>query len=134
MNDIEIHKAASQIITDGFVSAGIKDGDEFKALAKLLTARKMTVDKFGEEHFEDDNMAIGRGVELTLRLKRLLDNKVAEMGEVKVQHHMAPEDISRLEDIAKELKSLEYRLNSDRVQQGVIDVTTSMATTNHSAV
>lgn len=123
MNEIEVQRAASQIIREGFESAGIKEGDEFRALAGLLVARKMTVDKYGEEHWESDNGAIGKGVELVLRLKRLLDTKVQEMGEVKVQHHLAPEDIGRLEDIAKELVNLEMRLNSDKVQRGeVIEV------------
>lgn len=122
-NEVEVYKVASHIIAEGFKSAGIKDGDEFVSLKKLLTARKMTVDKFGEEHFEDDNTAIGRGVELTLRLRRLLDNKVEEVKGLTVEHKISSEDISRLESIAKELKSLEQKLSKDKVQQGhVIDV------------
>lgn len=127
-NEIEIQKAATQIINEGFKSAGIKEGDEFKSLAKLLTARKMTVDKFGEEHFEDDNTAIGRGVELVLRLRKLLDNKVEDIKSSTITHKMAPEDISRLESIAKELKGLEKRLVTDKVQQGeIIDVQVTVA-------
>lgn len=122
-NDIEIYKAANQIILDGFKEAGIKDGDEFKALAKLLVAQKMTVDKYGEEHYEDDNTAIRGGVELVLRLRRLLDNKVDEIKDISVTHRMAPGDIDRLEAIAKELKGLESRLVDDKIQQGqIIDV------------
>lgn len=122
--DLEVYKVASHIITEGFKSAGIKEGDEFKALAKLLQARKMTVDKFGEEHWEDDNTAIGRGVELTLRLRRLLDNKVEEVKALSVEHRLAPGDIERLESITRELKSLESRLKTDKIQQGeVIDAT-----------
>lgn len=127
-NEIEIQKAATQIINEGFKSAGIKEGDEFKSLAKLLTARKMTVDKFGEEHFEDDNTAIGRGVELVLRLRKLLDNKVEDIKSSTVTYKMAPEDISRLESIAKELKGLEKRLVTDKIQQGeIIDAQVTVA-------
>lgn len=123
-NDVEIYKVASHIIAEGFKSAGIKDGDEFIALKKLLNAKKMTVDKIGEEHFEDDYTAIGRGVELTLRLRRLLDNKVEDVKSATVTHKMLPEDIDRLEAIAKELKGLETRLKSDKIQQGeIIDAT-----------
>lgn len=128
MQDIEVRKAAAHIISEGFKKVGIKDGDEFKALAKLLTAQKMTLDKFGEEHYEDDNTAIRGGVELVLRLKRLLDNKVDEIKDVSITHKMAPEDITRLESIAKELKGLERRLVSDKVQQGVIIETISVTT------
>lgn len=120
--EVEVYKVASHIISAGFKEAGIKEGDEFKALAKLLTARKMTVDKFGEEHFEDDNTAIRGGVELVLRLRRLLDNKVEDMKDISVTHKLAPEDIDRLEKIAAELRGLESRLVMDKVQQGIIDV------------
>ncbi len=121
--EIEIQKAAAHIISAGFKSAGIKDGDEFLALGKLLKARKMTVDKFGEEHWEDDNTAIRGGVELVLRLRRLLDNKVDDIKSATVTHKIAPEDIDRLENIAAELKGLESRLLTDKIQQGeIIDV------------
>lgn len=119
----EVQKAAAEIISDGFKAAGIKSGDEFAALAKLLKARKMTVDKFGEEHWEDDNTAIRGGVELVLRLRRLLDVKVAEIGQVAVTHKIAPEDIGRLEKITAELRGLEERLVLDKTQQGhIIDI------------
>lgn len=122
-SEVEIYKAASQMIKDGFKGAGIEDGDEFKALAKLLIARKMTVDKFGDEHWEDDNTAIGRGVELVLRLRKLLDNRVEEVKAMSVEHRISAEDIERLETIASELKGLESRLVGDKVQRGeVIDV------------
>lgn len=121
--ELEVYKAASHIITAGFESAGIKDGEEFVALKKLLKARKMTVDKYGEEHYEDDNTAIGRGVELTLRLRRLLDNKAEEVKSATVTHKISPEDIDRLEKISAELRGLETRLVKDKVQQGaIIDV------------
>ncbi len=121
--DLEIQKAAVHIISEGFKSAGIKEGDEFVSLKKLLTARKMTVDKFGEEHWEDDNGSIRGGVELVLRLRRLLDNKVDDVKSATVTHKIAPEDIDRLEKIAAELKGLESRLMVDKIQQGeIIDV------------
>lgn len=122
-NDVEVYKVASKIISEGFESAGIKEGDEFKALGKLLTARKMTVDKFGEEHWEDDNTAIRGGVELVLRLRRLLDNKVEDIKDISVTHKISSDDIYRLEKIAAELRGLETRLLIDKVQQGdIIDV------------
>ena len=121
--NIQVQKAAAHIIEAGFRSAGIKDGDEFASLAKLLKARKMTVDKFGEEHWEDDNTAIRGGVELILRLRRLLDNKLDDIKSATVTHKIDSADISRLEAIAKELKGLEARLVTDKTQNGeIIDV------------
>lgn len=119
-NNVEIYKAASHIISEGFKSAGIKEGDEFKALAKLLTAKKMTVDKYGEEHWEDDNTAISRGVELTLRLRRLLDNKVDESKGPVVTHKFASEDLKVLERISADLMKLKNMQLSDPVQNGEI--------------
>ncbi len=122
--DLEIQKAASHIIMEGFKSAGIKEGDEFVALGKLLSAKKMTVDKYGEEHWEDDNSAIRGGVELVLRLRRLLDNKVDDIKSATITHKISSEDIDRLEKIAAELAGLEARLVTDKVQQGeIVDVT-----------
>lgn len=118
----EVYKTAAHIIEAGFKEAGIKDGDEFKALAKLLTAKKMTVDKYGEEHWEDDNTAIRGGVELVLRLRRLLENKAAGIGEVAVVHKISPKDIERLEGIAAELKKLEERLSENGQRGKIIDV------------
>ena len=122
-NDLQVQKAAAHIIEEGFKSAGIKSGDEFRALAKLLKARKMTVDKIGEEHWEDDNTAIRGGVELVLRLRRLLDNKVDDIKSATVTHKIDSADIDRLEKIAAELKGLEARLVTDKTQNGeIIDV------------
>lgn len=120
MNDLQVNKRANEIITEQMESAGITDKKPFEVLARLLTARKMTVDKFGDEHYEEDNAAQGKAVELALRLKRLLDNKVGDLEPVAHVHKMAPEDITRLEAIAQELKGLERRLVADKVQQGVV--------------
>jgi hypothetical protein len=128
MNDLQINTKAQELVTQLMVEAGISDKKPFEVLARLLSARKMTLDKYGEEHYEEDNMAQGKAVELTLRLKRLLDNKVNEVAEATVTHKMSAEDISRLESIAAELKGLEKRLKSDKVQQGIIDVTVASST------
>lgn len=126
--NIEVYKIASNIISDGFKSAGIKEGDEFKALSKLLTAKKMTVDKYGEEHWEDDNTAIGRGVELTLRLRRLLDNKVDDSKSATVTHKFASEDLKVLEKIAADLTKLKAMQLSDSIQNGeILDVEVRVA-------
>lgn len=122
MNDLAINKAAKEIIATEMEKSGITDSKPFVTLARLLTARKMTLDKFGEEHYEEDNAAQGKAVELALRLKGLLDNKVSDVQAVSVTHSMSKEDIERLESIAKELKGLEAKLMKDKVQQGVIDV------------
>lgn len=121
MNELTVSKKASELIDLAFSDAGISESKPFEVLARLLDAKKMTVDKYGEEHYEEDNTAQGKAVELALRLKRLLDNKLADFGPVAVQHHLAPDDIARLEGIAKELKTLESRLNKDKVQQGIIE-------------
>lgn len=126
MNDLQINNRANEIITKEMESAGITDSAPFVVLSKLLNAKKMTVDKFGDEHEEEDNAAQGKAVELVLRLKKLLDNKVSDMGTPVVTHRMAPEDIVRLEAIAHELKGLEVRLNADKIQQGVIDVSSTV--------
>lgn len=122
-NNVEVYKVASNIIATGFKEAGIEDGEEFKALKKLLTSKKLTVDKFGEEHWEDDNTSIARGVELVLRLRNLLNNKVEEVKSASVEIKMKAEDIDRLENISRELLGLEKRLRDDKMQQGeVIDI------------
>lgn len=109
-------------IAELFIAAGITDKKPFEVLARLLDAKKMTVDKFGDEHEESDNAAQGKAVELAFRLRRFLDNKVDDVKTMSVEHKMAPEDIDRLEAIAEELKGLEKRLVGDKVQQGVIDI------------
>ncbi len=122
MNELTLNNEVNKRINELCVEAGIDDKKPFTTLARLLTARKMTVDKFGEEHYEEDNAAQGKAVELVLRLKRLLDNKVSDVQAVSVTHNMSKEDIDRLEAISKELKGLEGRLLKDKVQQGIIDV------------
>lgn len=119
---VEIYKSAQEIIRKECEAVGITDKKPFEVLARLLESKKLTVDKFGGKHWEDDNLAQSRAVEMTLRLKKLLDNKVEDIKEVSVTHKMSKEDIDRLESIANELKGLERRLVNDRVQQGVIDV------------
>ncbi len=58
-----------------------------------------------------------------MEMLRLVKKETKEIAEAVVTHRMAPEDIDRLEVIARELKGLEARLVTDKVQQGrVIDV------------
>lgn len=57
-----------------------------------------------------------------IEVLRMVTKQTVAVGEVAVTHKMAPEDIDRLESIAKELKALEGRLSKDKLQQGqVID-------------
>lgn len=122
-NKMEVQKAAAHIIQAGFKSAGIKNDDGFVGLKKLLNARKMTVDKFGEEHWEDDNTAIGKGTELMFRLQKLLDSKVAELSEATVTHKFCPENIQDVKNLVASMNKLREEQKNDRTQQGkIIDV------------
>ena len=120
IEDKQVQKAAHEIISEGFKAAGIKSGDEFAALAKLLKARKMTVDKFGEEHWEDDNTAIRGGVELVLKLRRLLDTKVDVDIKQTTTYNFTSADIPILANISNEIKLLAERQQADATQQGRI--------------
>lgn len=58
-----------------------------------------------------------------MEMLRLVKKETIDVAQVAVVHKMAPEDIDRLEAIAKELRGLENRLLTDKIQQGrVIEV------------
>lgn len=100
--------------------AGIDERRPFEMLAKLANSQKMTLDKYGKEHLEEDNGTQLKVAELVLKLTGQLERRVEEVKDLSVVHKMAPEDIDRLENIAAELKGLENRLKTDKIQQGKI--------------
>ena len=129
--ELSIQESALQIVERELKAAGIEDKKPFQVLARLLDAKKMTVDKFGEEHFEDDNTAQSKALELVLRLKKLLDNKVEDIKVQAVFIQPTTADISRLESITLELKQLQERLNTNSEHKGkIIEVEYSDAVTS----
>lgn len=96
----------------------------FGVIERNLSAKKAIMNKFGDVSYEEDNTTQLKASELGLNVLRALEKRVEDVGgQAVVTHKMAPEDITRLEAIAKELKTLESRLNKDKIQQGhIIDV------------
>jgi hypothetical protein len=123
MNEIESYRSTLQVVEKELKEAGIDGKKPFTVLARLLDAKKMTVDKYGDEHIEEDNTAQAKAVEVVLRLRRLLDNKLDDVRSQTLVVQVSPEDVNRLENITRELKQLQEKLDTDKTQKGkIIDV------------
>lgn len=119
-NEVEIYRAAKDIIAQGFKDAGISDKKPFEVLARQLDAKKISYDRMGNGVEEEDNTSQLKATELAFKLKRLLDNKVEEVKNNTLTIEMSSKDIDRLEAISTELLALENRLKTDKSQQGKI--------------
>ena len=124
----KIVKKVSDITVDDLQLYCEKAGVTVEALCvklgELLNAGHGGMDKYGDAKgvFEPDFNIQYKAMVVGMELLKLIKKDVGVVvGQV--THSMAPEDISRLEMIAHELKGLEQRLVTDKVQQGeVVDV------------
>ena len=99
--------------------AGITVSSLCGDLSRLLKAQRVGKWENGVDPiYVDDNNVQVKALACAMELLRLVGSHTADAGVV-VTHQLAAGDIERLEDIARELKSLEGRLVKDKVQQGV---------------
>lgn len=127
--EIDINKKVNEIIKEECLAVGFTDRKPFEMLAKLAKAQKMTLDKFGEEHYEEDSATQFKVAELILRMKKLVDNKTEEVRTQTLLIQVSPEDVNRLESITAELKDLQEKLQSDNSQKGkIIEVVDAVIT------
>lgn len=118
----KINKKVSELTVDDIAEYCEKSGVTISALClklnQLLNATREIKDRDGEivDVLPDNNVQL-KALGVALELLRLVSTKEV-VGTGVVTHQMAPGDIDRLENIAKELKGLEGRLMSDKIQQG----------------
>ena len=121
----KITKKISELTVDDIAqyceSAGVTVGSLCLKLQELLNATREIKDRDGDiiDVLPDNNIQL-KALGVALELLRLVSGKDVG-GTATVTHQMAPGDIERLENIAKELKGLESRLNTDTIQQGCVD-------------
>lgn len=95
----------------------------YKAIASGLSATKMTVDKFGDEHFEEDHASRLRAAELIsklngdLKTETVVDNR-------QVHINISPKDVIALTEMVKQVRGEILSLRTDGRQTGeIIDIT-----------
>lgn len=120
----KISKKCSELTVDDIAiyceENGVTIGSLCYKLNELLNATREIKDRDGDviDIIPDNNVQL-KALSVALELLRLVNNKtVAVIG--KIEHQMSDGDILRLEAIATELKGLESRLISDRIQQGMV--------------
>lgn len=124
-----IDKLASVMTVDDLAAMASEEGVTVRAVLKKLAEGLESktvgrVDNNGniiEATIQADMPTQHKFMQSAAEVLRLV-RKDTEQQIATVEHRMAPEDITRLEGIAKELKGLECRLAADPTQQGIIDV------------
>lgn len=110
---------------------GIKVRDICRKLKEGMDSDIVKMDTEGHEFSRTPDMPTRhKYMQSAMELFRLVKKDVEEVKSATVVHKMLPEDIDRLEAITKELKGLEKRLITDKVQQGEIIEVTSVVSNN----
>lgn len=98
----------------------------YTALVRGLTAKKMTIDKYGDEHIEEDTANQIRSAEIISRMNGdmkadiAIDNRRVSINMVGINKEMLQGLITMATDVKKQLESLK----SSGYQTGeIIDVT-----------
>lgn len=104
------------------VVAGATREEAYKAIVRGLTAKKMTVDKFGEEHFEEDTTNQLRSAEIISRMNGdmktdvVVDNRVVNIS-------IGKDDLVPLMKVVEDVRIQLEGLRSNGKQTGeIIDI------------
>lgn len=105
-------------------SAGATREAAYKAIVAGLTSKKMTIDKFGDEHFEEDTTNQLRSAEIISRMngdlkpESVVDNRVVNISGVPTEAVTGL--LHMVKDVADQLKALR---GSGRQTGEIIDIT-----------
>lgn len=108
---------------NSMIKAGATREESYKAIVRGLTCKKMTVDKFGEEHYEDDTTNQLRSAEIIsrmngdLRPETMVDNRVVNISGIPSEAIVSLVDM--VKDVSQQLASLRV---SGRQTGEIIDV------------
>lgn len=103
--------------------AGATREAAYKAVVNGLTARKMTVDKFGEEHYEEDTTNQLRAAEIISKLNGDIKNETV-IDNRQVHISVGKEDIKPLLEIVANVNAQLAALKASGRQTGeIIDIT-----------
>ncbi len=98
--------------TEAMIAAGATREAAWKAVVAGLTAKKLTVDKFGEEHYEEDTTNQLRSAELIargigdLKPETLVDNRQVSINVSNISKEVFEGLIDMVSDVKKQLAVL----------------------------
>lgn len=92
--------------------AGATREESYKAIVRGLNSKKMTIDKFGEEHFEEDTTNQLRSAEIISRMNgdlkpdTVVDNRSVSINMSNVSNEILQGMLDMVKDVKGQLASL----------------------------